>query len=165
MRANENARQVRATIALAKARSPLSKIKRDRTVLRASLGASAKKQRILTAMCHRDQEKITNLKRINNQLMVNILREKKASNIIIDKAMNDARLLSAKALNMMSYADKTYREAQAQVIAEHNLANARVREERVHHSRASTRLRQNLEDKLDKHTREQDTSMSLMLSK
>ena len=79
--------------------------------------------------------------------------------------MNDARLLSAKALNMMSYADKTYREAQAQVIAEHNLANARVREERVHHSRASTRLRQNLEDKLDKHTREQDTSMSLMLSK
>ena len=55
MRANENARQVRAAIALAKARSPLSKIKRDRTVLRASLGASAKKQRILTAKCHRDQ--------------------------------------------------------------------------------------------------------------
>jgi hypothetical protein len=165
MRANENARQVRAAIALAKARSPLSKIKRDRTVLRASLGASAKKQRILTAMCHRDQEKITNLKRINNQLMVNILREKKASNIIIDKAMNDASLLSAKALDMMSYANKTYREAQAQVIAERNLANARVREERVHHSRASTWLRQNLEDKLDKHTREQDTSMSLMLSK
>jgi len=97
--------------------------------------------------------------------MVTILREKKSSNIIIDKAMNDACLLSAKALDMMSYADKTYREAQAQVIAERNLANARVREERVHHSRASTRLRQNLEDKLDKHTREQDTSMSLMLTK
>jgi hypothetical protein len=62
MRANENARQVRAAIALAKARSPLSKIKRDHTVLRASLGASAKKQRILTDKCHRDQEKITNLK-------------------------------------------------------------------------------------------------------
>jgi len=97
--------------------------------------------------------------------MVTILREKKSSNIIIDKAMNDACLLSAKALDMMSYADKTYREAQAQVIAERNLANARVREERVHHSRASTRLRQNLEDKLDKHTCEQDTLMSLMLSK
>ena len=77
MRANDNARQVRAAIAPAKARSPLSKIKRDRTVLRASLGASAKKQRILTAKCHRDQEKITNLKQINNQLMVKILREKK----------------------------------------------------------------------------------------
>jgi hypothetical protein len=73
MRANENARQVRAAIALAKARSPLSKIKRDRTVLRASLGASAKKQRILTAKCHLGQEKITNLKQINNQLMVNML--------------------------------------------------------------------------------------------
>ena len=140
MRANENACQVRAAIAPAKAKSSLSKIKRDCTVLRASLGASAKKQRILTAKCHRDQEKITNLKRINNQLMVNILREKKASNIIINKAMNDARLLSAKALDMMSNANKTYREAQAQVIAERNLANARVREERVHHSRASTRL-------------------------
>ena len=79
--------------------------------------------------------------------------------------MNDAHLLSAKALDMMNYADKIYREAQAQVIAEHNLENARVREEIFHHSRASTRLRQNLEDKLDKHTHEQDSSMSLMLSK
>ena len=66
---------------------------------------------------------------------------------------------------MMRDANKTHREAQAQVIAERNLANARVREERVHHSRECTRLRQNLENKLDKHTREQDTSMSLMLSK
>ncbi len=49
-------------------------------------------------------------------------------------------VLSTKALDMMSYADKTYREAQAQVIAERNLANARVHEERVHHSRASTRV-------------------------
>ena len=97
--------------------------------------------------------------------MVDILREKKASNIIIDKAMINTRLLFAKALDMLSYANKTHREAQAQVTAERNLANARVREERVHHSRAATRLQQNLEDKLDKHTREQDTSMSLMLSK
>ena len=79
--------------------------------------------------------------------------------------MNDARLLSAKALDMMSYADKTYREAQAQVIAERNLANARVREERAHHARASTCLRQHLEETLDKHNREQDAAMSLMLSK
>ena len=87
------------------------------------------------------------------------------SNIIIDKAMIDARHLSAKALVMIGDADKTYREAQAKVIAERNLANARVREERVHHSRASTRLRQNLEDKFNKHNREQDAAMSLMLSK
>ena len=62
--AYENAPQVRAAIAPAKARSPLSKIKRDRTVLRASLGASAKKQRILTAKCHHDQEKITNIMKL-----------------------------------------------------------------------------------------------------
>jgi hypothetical protein len=163
MRANENARQVRAAIAPAKARSPLSKVKGDRSVLRASLESSPKKQRLLEAKSHRDQEKITNLKQINNQLMVDILREKKASNIIIDKAMIDARLLFAKALDMLSDANKTHREAKAQVIAEHNLSNARVRKERVHHSRASTRLRQNLESKFDKHTREQDTSMSLKL--
>ena len=70
---------MRAAIAPAKARSPLSKIKRDHTVLKASLGASAKKRRILTAKYH-----LTNLKQINNQLMVYILREK-ASNIIINK--------------------------------------------------------------------------------
>ena len=60
MRANENARQVRA--ALAKARSPLSKVKRDCSVLRASLESSARKLRILVAKCHRDQEKVANLK-------------------------------------------------------------------------------------------------------
>jgi len=78
--------------------------------------------------------------------------------------MIDACHLSAKPLDMMSDADKTYTEAQAQFIAEHNLANA-ICKERVHHSRAPTRLRQNLEDKLNKHNREQDASMSLMLSK
>jgi hypothetical protein len=93
--------------------------------------------------------------------MVDILREKRASNIIIDKAMINARYLSAKALVMMGDADKRYREAQAQVIAERNLANARVREERAHHSRASTRLRQNLEEKLEKQNREQDASMKI----
>jgi hypothetical protein len=118
MRANENARQVRAAITPAKARSPLSKVKRDRIVLRASLESSAKKRRILAAKCHQGQEKIASLKRINNQLMVDILREKRASNIIIDKAMINARYLSAKALVMMGDADKRYREAQAQVIAE-----------------------------------------------
>ena len=165
MRGNENASQVRAAIAPAKARSPLSKVKREHIGLRLSLESSAKKRRKLAATCHRDQEKIANLKRINNQLMVDILREKRASNIIIDKAMIDARHLSAKALDMMSNANKTYREAQAVVVAERNLANARVREERVFHSRASTRLQQNLEDKLDKQNREQDASMRIMLAK
>jgi len=50
------------------------------------------------AKCHRDQEKVTNLKQINNQLMVDILREKRASNKIIDDIMIDARRLSSEAL-------------------------------------------------------------------
>ena len=79
--------------------------------------------------------------------------------------MIDAHHLSAKALDMMSDANKTYREAQAVVVAERNLANARVREERVFHSRASTRLRLNFEDKLDKQNREQDALMRIMLAK
>jgi hypothetical protein len=160
-----NAQQITAAIVPAKARSPLSKVKRDRIVLRASLDSSAKKRRILAVKCHRGQEKIANLKRINNQLMLDILREKRASNIIIDNAMIDARRLSAKALVMMCDADEKHRDAQAQVIAERNLANARVREERAHHARASTCLRQHLEETLDKHNREQDAAMSLMLSK
>jgi hypothetical protein len=130
MRANEYARQMRAAIAPAKTRSPLSKVKRDRSVLKASLELSAKKRRLLEAKSHRDQEKITNLKQINNQVMVDILREKKASNIIINEAMVNPRLLFAKAFDMMRDANKTHREAQAQVIAERNLANTRVREER-----------------------------------
>ena len=89
-----NAQQITAAIVPAKTRSPLSKVKRERSVLRASLESSAKKRRILAAKCHQGQEKIYNLKKINNQLMVDILREKRASNIIIDKAMNDARNLS-----------------------------------------------------------------------
>ena len=57
-----NAQQITAAIVPAKARSPLSKVKRDRIVLRASLDSSAKKRRILAVKCHRGQEKIANLK-------------------------------------------------------------------------------------------------------
>ncbi len=66
---------VDALIALGKAKSPLSKVKRDRIVLRASLEVSTKKQHTLAAKSHRDDEKIAKFKLINNQLMVDILRE------------------------------------------------------------------------------------------
>ncbi len=104
MRANENAHQVHAAIAPAKVRSPLSKVKRDHSVLMASLGASAKKQRILTAKCHRGQEKITYFKRINNQLMIDILQEKQVSNRMINKAMSVACKLSGEAVEMINNA-------------------------------------------------------------
>ncbi len=44
MRASENAQQVHAAIALAKARSPVSKVKKDRTALRTHLELSTQKQ-------------------------------------------------------------------------------------------------------------------------
>jgi hypothetical protein len=65
--------QVDALIAPGKARSLLSKVKRDQIALRVSLEFSARKQCILVAKSIRDEEKIFNLKRINNQLMVDIL--------------------------------------------------------------------------------------------
>ena len=48
----------------------------------------------------RDNDKITNLKRTNNQLMLDIRRERQASNFIIDDAMVEARRLSADALDV-----------------------------------------------------------------
>jgi len=74
-------------IAPAKARSPLSKVKRDRHILKASLAASAQKRHSLEIKSQRDQDKIAQLKLSNNQLKVNILCERRASNKIIDEAM------------------------------------------------------------------------------
>ncbi len=91
MRASENAQQVRAAIAPAKARSLLSNVKRDRTALRTSLELSAQQQILLLAKCHCNEEKIAHLKRLNNQLMVDLLQEKQASNKIINNAMIEAR--------------------------------------------------------------------------
>ncbi len=66
---------VDALIALGKARSPLLKVKRDRSILKASLEASARKRHTLAAKSHCDDKKIAKLKLINNQLMVDILLE------------------------------------------------------------------------------------------
>jgi hypothetical protein len=109
MRESENAQQVHAAIAPAKARSPLSKVKRDRTALRTSLELSARKRTLLLAKCHRNEEKIAHLKRLNNQLMVDLLQEKRASNKIINDAMIEVRPLSAEALDMMTTAHKIHK--------------------------------------------------------
>ena len=111
MRASENAQQVHAAIALAKARSPVSKVKKDRTALRTHLELSSRKQTLLLAKCPLNKEKFVNLKRINNQLMVDLPQEKQASNKIIDEPMVEARRLSAKALDMMTMAEKNHANA------------------------------------------------------
>ncbi len=68
--------RVDALIAPGKASSHLSKVKRDRITLRASLEASARKQHTLAAKSHCDDKMIAKLMLINNQLMVDILRER-----------------------------------------------------------------------------------------
>ena len=75
-----NTQQICAATTLAKERSPLSKVKRDRSALKASLEASVVKQRRLHLTCKRNKKKITDLKKINNQLMQDILQERRTSN-------------------------------------------------------------------------------------
>ena len=152
-------------IAPAKARSPLSKVKRDRHILKASLAASAQKRHSLEIKSQRDQDKIAQLKLSNNQLKVDILCERRASNKIIDEAMVEARRLSAEALEMMSKANDMCDEAEAKIIAERNRASARLREERAHHSRESVQCRQKQVAAIDKLHQEQASLVEEIQSK
>ena len=104
MQAHVNARQVQEVIAPAKARSPLSKVKKERGLLRASLEASATKRRKLEEKSQRDSKRIATLRAHNNQLMQDILCERRTSNKLIDEAMSDARRLSRQAVQMMNNA-------------------------------------------------------------
>ena len=126
-----NAQQIRAATAPAKARSPLSKVKRDRRAFKASLEASISKQRRLQWTAERQQKKITDLKGRNNQLMQDILRERCASNKIIDKAMSNARKLSTEALEMMREANLQVIKDDERIISERNRASMKIREERL----------------------------------
>ena len=107
----------------------------ENRLLRKSYSTEVKKRGLLEVKSVRDNDKITNLKRTNNQLMLDIRRERQASNFIIDDAMVEARWLSADALEMMAKANDT-------IITEREKTAASLHEERAHHSRESERLRQ-----------------------
>jgi len=156
-----NAQQIRAATTPAKARSPLSKVKRDRSALKASLEASSKKQRRLEWSGERNEKKIAELKNINNQLMQDVLRERRASNKLIDDAMFEARKLSTKALEMMREASLKMAEVDHRIISVRNCATSQIREERLFQSRESARLQKKLCDTIDKLHREQDASMKV----
>jgi hypothetical protein len=160
--ASDNAQQVCAAIAPAKARSPLSKVKRDRTALRISLELSARGRTLLSVKCHRNQENIALLKRLNNQLMVDLLREKRASNTIIGDAMIEAHRLSAKALDMMTMAEKIQADAEVRIMNEQSRATTQLRQERAHSASASSQLRGKLATSIDKLNREQESSLKLL---
>ena len=160
-----NAQQIRAAIAPAKARSPLSKVKMDRRAFKASLEASISKQRRLQWTAERQQKKIAVLKGRNNQLMQDILRERRASNKIIDEAMSDARKLSTEALEMMREANLQVIKDDERIISERNRASAKIREERLFQARESDRLRRQFGVTIDKLHREQEASIKLWMAK
>jgi hypothetical protein len=151
MQVNDNAQQVHAMIAPAKARSPLSKVRMERHALRASLEASVKKQRRLQAKSQRGEQKISDLNAHSNQLLQDILRECHASNKIIDEAMSEARKLSREAVEMINEENAKINDADEPIIAECAHASTKISEERVFQSSQSARLHQKLEDSLDKH--------------
>ena len=117
----------------------------------------------------RDDDKITSLKRDNNQLMLDIRQERQASNLLIDKAMVEARRLSAEALEMMVNANEKIiterNQADEMQITERNKAAARLHEERAHHSRESERLRQKQAVSIEKIQQEQASLVKLVQSK
>ncbi len=108
-----NAQQICNVIAPAKSRSPLAKVKRDCKNLQAAVNIRNNYISLLKAKSERDQQKIITLKNRNNQLMMDMLRECRAFNLIIDKAIVEACQLSARALEIMIEADRTSVEAQA----------------------------------------------------
>ena len=97
--------------------------------------------------------------------MQEILRERRASNKIIDEAMSDARKLSIKALEMMREANLQVIKVDERIISEHHHASAKIREERLVQVRESDRLRRKFGDTINKLHREQDASIKLSTAK
>jgi hypothetical protein len=77
---------------------------------------------------------------------------------MIDKAMVEARCLSAEALEMMAKANEM-------CINERNCASSRIREERAHHSRQSERLGRKQATSIEKLHQEQGSLVNEVQSK
>ena len=138
---------------------------KENRLLQKSYNAEVQKQEQLEAKSARDDGKITNLKRANNQLMRDLLRERQVSNLIIDEAMVEARRLSAEALEMTSKAYEMRDNFEEQIITERNRVSARLHKERVHHSRESERLQQKQAMSIEKHQQEKASLVKEVQSK
>ena len=148
---NSNAQQARAAIAPAKTRSPISKVKRDRARLTAQLNKSYKSNLWLEEKVEKQATTINDLNTQIKALNQALHREHKASNIIIDKSMEDAHRLSAEAMDMMDMAQEKYDRAEDKIIAEKDRAASRVRKERAIHVR-----------QLEKRDQEYEASINLI---
>ncbi len=133
--------------------------------LRASLHASAKKQKRLEEKSQCDSKRIADLKAHNNQLMQDILRERRCSNKIIDESMSEACKLSREAVEVINAANAKMNETDQRIIAVRAHASAKIREERVFQSSRATRLHQKIQDSLDKHQREHESEMKILADK
>jgi hypothetical protein len=166
LRPTDNAQQtIRAAIAPAQAWSPLAKVKRDRRNLYTAAEVSQSTISLLQSKCKHNQERINNLKRFNNQLLVDLLRERRASNLVIDDAMAEARRLSGEALEAMLKARDMQDKADKCVITERNRASTTLALELTHHSRESQRLRRKHATSIAKLHQEQASLVKVLQSK
>jgi vacuolar-type H+-ATPase subunit I/STV1 len=88
--------------------------------------------------------------------------ERKASNIIIDKAMEDAHRLSAEAMDMMDMAQEKYDTAEEKIIAERDHAASCVRKERAIHARQEANHEEKVKAILEKRDRENEAAINLI---
>ncbi len=97
--------------------------------------------------------------------MQDIFLEHCASNKIIDEAMSEARKLSADAWEIISEANLKMTKAGQLIISECNRASTKIQKERLFQSRESARLRQRMENTINKHHCEQESTMNLLMAK
>ena len=96
-----NAQQIMNAVAPAKQKSPLkAEVKRERDELKAAAAIDQKRIKSLRSNNARKEKNIQNLKEKNRHLLMELRREKKASNKIIDDTMVEARLMMAEALEI-----------------------------------------------------------------
>ena len=91
--------------------------------------------------------------------------ERKASNIIIDKAMEDAHRLSAEAMDMMDMAQEKYDTAEEKIIAKRDRAASCVRKERAIHARQEANHEEKVKAILEKRDRENEAAISNQFNK
>ncbi len=92
--------------------------------------------------------------------MVDLPQEKQASNKIIDEAMVEARRLSAKALDMMTTAQKNHVDAEVCIMNERSHVTTLLCQEHAHSAGESARLREKLVTTINKLYREQESSIN-----
>ena len=135
-------------------------MKRDRVCLTARLAKSRKSKLRLEEEVEKHTTTITNLKTHIKELGQELRQERKASNIIIDDAMKDARQLSKDAIEMMEEAKKKCAAADNNAIAERDRAASSVRKERAIHARQEANHEEKVKAILEKRDREYEATIN-----